>query len=355
MTFAAISPSFSRVSRPRTTTGTGTEVLVLERDSSVVTGLERLLGDAGMVVSAFADPTRAAQQIEMRFISVALIDVDTPAPGAGLDFLRLLKEQSPLTSPIMMTARTDFDVVAPLFRAGAIDVVPKAREQVNYLRDRVLAASRDIRQTSQRDRLIEDVAAVHDDFLRKMMEMSKQILDLEDRVLGRDPDVSSSVNAIATVDVLLVDDEPALHAVLEAALPAEQGWRLRYAQSGGEGLDAATSRAPTMFVVKEQLPDLPGHMLVRTVKAQSPDTVALLFTPPGEDGAGEIKMADASRLHTLVAQFTDPEQLLNQIRDVREAVRKQAKERRYLQAFRKQHFDFLNRYNVIRQRLGTPK
>ena len=37
-------------------------------------------------------------------------------------------------------------------------------------------------------------------------------------------------------------------------------------------------------MVKEDLPDLPGSMVVHTVKSSAPDAVTLLYTPPGRSG-----------------------------------------------------------------------
>jgi hypothetical protein len=88
------------------------------------------------------------------------------------------------------------------------------------------------------------------------------------------------------------------------------------------------------------------------VKATAPDVIALLFVPPGEGRSGHVKMVESSRLVTLIPSFSQPEQLTAALFEVREGLRKKAKERRYLQIFRKQHFDFLKRYNLVKQRLG---
>jgi DNA-binding NtrC family response regulator len=329
------------------------EILVVDGDPGVLRGLERLFRDAGFAVTGVSDLDRARDQITNRFFGVALIDLDTPGPLAGIELLRFAKEKSPLTAVIVMTARKAFEAVALAFRAGAIDVVPKAQDAVAYLRDRVLAASRELRSSQSREQLLGEVAELHDEFLRQMMEISRHATDLEDKLLRRDGDESTS--AIPTVlDLLVVDDDTALTVALEKGLTQDKGWRVRFAQTGGEALDGATQIKPHILVVKETLPDLPAGMLVKTVKASAPDLVALVFSPPGEGGGGEVKMMEASRLTPLLSSFSDPEQLVGVLEDVREALRRKAAERRYMNVFRKRHFAFLKRYNLVKQKLARP-
>ncbi len=94
-------------------------------------------------------------------------------------------------------------------------------------------------------------------------------------------------------------------------------------------------------------------MVVHTVKSGAPDAVTLLYTPPGRSGRpGEVKLVDASGTMNTVASYTEPGQLVGAAgRDPRGAARRRRKERRYLQAFRQRHFEFLQRYNSIKHRL----
>lgn len=340
------------MSEPEAEGPAGQEVLVVDTDRTVLRGLERVLGDAGIQVSTSSDPARARDQIANRFIPIVLCDLDTPHTGAAIDFVKFVREKSPLTKVMVMTSRKSFDAVAPVFRAGAADVIPKEPDAIAYLRDRVLAASADIHAASMREDLLQEVSEVHDEFLKKMMELSRQVTDLEDKVLSRDGSGSTAGAGLGVINVLLVDDEPVLKAVLERDLPADRGWRIRYAQSGGEALDVATQIVPQVLVVKELLPDLTGSMVVKTIKSNAPDAVALLFDPPNDDHSGEVRILEASRLWTPIPSFAQPEQLVGALEQVREALKQKARERRYLQAFRKQHLEFLKKYNAVKQRLA---
>ena len=71
----------------------------------------------------------------------------------------------------------------------------------------------------------------------------------------------------------------------------------------------------------------------------------------GFTGAGEVKLVDSSRVMNLITNYTDPEQLVAPMGEIREAIRQKNKERRYLQAFRNKNYEFLQRYNSIKHRL----
>ena len=325
-------------------------MLIVDSDRSVLKGLERLLTGAGLTVTTLTDPARARDQVEKRFIPVVLADLDTPEPGAAVDLVRFAREKSPLTAVIVMAAKKTFEVVAPVFRAGATDVIPKTQEAVPYLRERILKAATEARSSDTRELLLGEVKEMHEEFLKRMMELSRQVTDLEDKILSREGNTSSS-SELTVVQLLLVDDAPALNAVLTRDLPADKGWRIRYAQSGGEALDVASQTPPNILVVNQTLPDLPATMVIKTIKGRTPDVVTLIFSPPGEGTTGEVKMVDQSKLLTLIPSFAAPDQLVGSLQEVREALRQKVRERRYLQNFRKQHLEFLQKYNALKQRL----
>jgi len=105
-------------------------------------------------------------------------------------------------------------------------------------------------------------------------------------------------------------------------------------------------------LVKEHLPDLPGSMVVKTVRAGTPEAVTLLYNPPLRAGAtGDVRMVDASRTMVLLPSYTDPEQLVAPLNEIREGLRQKNKERRYLQAFRQRNYEFLQRYASLKQRI----
>lgn len=330
----------------------GQEVLVVDADDQVVKGLDRLLTRVGLVVTGTPDPIRARDQLLNKFFAVALVDADTPTPGGGLELLQFARDKSPLTSIIVMTARKNYEIAVRAFRSGAVDVVLKEPDIVPYLRERVLEAAAELRNTADRNTLLEEIAETHEDFLTRMRDLAKEAVDLEDRVLGRAS--ADADDAGDGMNVVVVDDDATALARLEKALATGAGWRFRAALTGGEALDVVTQMRPQIVIVKEDLPDLPGSMVVKTVKGSAPDAVTLLYSPPTRAGAvGEVKLVDASRVIMLVPQYSDPGQLVAPLGEIREALRQKTKERRYLQSFRQRNYEFLQRYNALKLRIRT--
>jgi DNA-binding NtrC family response regulator len=330
------------------------DILIMDGNETVLHGLERVLRETGLGVTALTDPERARDQLAHRFYAVVLVDLDTPRPLGGLDLLRFTQQHAPLTSVIVMTPRRSFEAVAAAFRAGATDVVPKTDDAIPYLRDRVRAAAQSVRATINRDKLLDEVAEVHESFLKEMMDLSRHATDLEEKLLRGDGEVSTT-SVPAVLDLLVIDDGDSIPSRLTRELNAESGWRVRVVQSGGEALDAATQRPPHVLVAKDPLPDLPVTMLVKSVKATSPDLVAIAFRPPGERGPGEIKMVESSKMVVLVSSFSDVEQLVASLKEAREALRRKARERRSLSTFRMQHAEFLKRYQSLKQKLARKR
>jgi DNA-binding response OmpR family regulator len=328
----------------------GQEVLVVDKDDKVAKGLQTMLSRLGLVITATADPVRARDLLINKFFTVALIDVDTPSTGAGLDLLKFARDKSPLTTVIVMTARKGFDIGVAGFRGGAADVVVKEPDTVQYLKDRVIAAAEELMAISDRSTLLEEVAELHEEFLRRMRELARERLDLEDRLLGHETTQTGGPGDLCAV--LLVNDDPEAGNALGDALPEGKGWRITLAQSGGEALDLANQFRPQIVLVKDPLPDLPARMVLTSVKAGAPDAVALLYDPPSVQGTtGEVKMVDGARAIVLISAFKTPDQLVAPLSEIREGIRKKMTERRYLQAFRQSNLEFLQRYSNVRQKI----
>jgi DNA-binding response OmpR family regulator len=322
----------------------------VDKDDKVARGMQALLGRLGLVVTVTADPVRARDLLVNKFFAVALLDVDTPSTGSGLELLRFARDKSPLTTVIVMTTRKAFDIGVAGFRGGAADVVVKEPDTVPYLKDRVVAAAEELMATSDRNTLLEEVAELHEEFLRRMRELSRERLDVEDRLMGRETTQAGGPGDICSV--LLVNDHPDAAVELGRVLPEDHGWRVTVAQSGGEASDVAAQIRPQIVLVKESLPDLPGRMVVNMVKTGVPDAVALLYEPASRAGeVGELKMVEGGRTMVLVSGYTTLEQLAPSLNEIREGIRQKLKERRYLHAFRQSNLEFLQRYNSVRQKI----
>ena len=135
--------------------------------------------------------------------------------------MQFARDKSPLTSVVIMTARKSYETAVKAFRAGAADVVLKEPDVVPYLRERVVEAATDIKATADRNSLLEEVAETHEEFLRRLRDVAREGLDLEDRLAGRAEDVAGDERD--TVSVVLVDDDPKALEELAKVLTAGGG------------------------------------------------------------------------------------------------------------------------------------
>ncbi len=323
----------------------GVEVLVLDGDPRVHTGIEQLLSEALLHVTCVTDPERALALVERQFFSVALVDIDTPSPGAGIATIATIKERSPTSMVIAMTPRRSFDDAVEAVRAGAIDLILKAPESVQYLRERVLdAAGRSVGKREVDD-VLGDIKGVHEEFLRLFMEAERRAMDLADQLAGRDPRHGVDLEELRVLVIDEVDDF--VNGVGDAA---GKGFAFVHATSGGEGLDRISSTQAFHYaMVAEDVSDLPATTIARTIRNQHPDTVVLTFLGPSDNG--KVDLVETNGTRSLVKPFRDAKQLVDRLGELTEAWRAKARERRYTQAFREKHYDFLRRYVEIKTKI----
>jgi DNA-binding NtrC family response regulator len=322
----------------------GIEVLVLDGDTGVHTGIAQLLSEAHLHVTCVSDPERAQALVDRQFFSVALIDIDTPVPRAGIETIRAIKHESPTSMIIAMTPRRSYDDAVDAVRAGAIDLILKAPDSVAYLKERVLdAAGRSVGKREV-DSVLDDVRGVHDEFLVRFMEAERRASDLADKATGRD---RTQLDQIDELRVLVIDEVDDFVTAIAAAAPA--GFSFIHATSGGEGLDRISTGPFHYAMVAEDITDLPATTVARTIRNQHPDTVVLTFLGPADNGRVELVETHGTR--ALVQPFTDAQQLIGRLDDLAEAWRVKARERRYAQAFREKHYDFLRRYVELKTKI----
>ncbi|MDY0002622.1 MAG: response regulator [Polyangia bacterium] len=330
----------------------GIEILVVDGDESVRTGIKGLLGERGFLVTAIADVPDAIELIRTKFFAVVLCDLDTPDTEQGVRVVQAVVEHSPATTVIVLSPRKAYDAAVAAFRAGATDIVVKDREQVAYLADRVTQAARKWKRKRDRDELLLLMADVHEGFLRRMRSLHKEVVDIQDRLAGRD---ILSAFQLPECRVLVVDHGPEVFQQLSAAFAnRDDGWVFHQAQSGGEALDIGGREKYHLALIRESLADLPASMVTSTLRAQSPETIYLQYGEPGSPGA-RVVVAESERTVPLVDPFGEIAQLSGRLDEIREGFKAKARERRYLQSFRTIHFDFLKKYAELNKELQQAK
>jgi len=334
-------------------TGDGQEILIVDVDEKVQRGLAQLFNAAGLVPTVVADHSRALALTREKFFAVALVDLDTPGPSDGVTLVHTLRAEAPATTVFVMSPRKSFEAAVEAFRAGAIDVILKQPDQVETLKRRVLEACSDVRGKADETRLLGEVLTVHEEFLRRLMEISRRVVELEERLDGgaQPPDTDGECR------ILLVEapEDAWLGEELSQALASRGGYGLTVASSGGEGLDRASGGPYQLALVANALPDLPGSMVVSALKVQSPDTITVLYSRPSPNGhaPGKAEVIEGSRAIALVPAFSDARQMVDRIDELRRAYVERARERRYLAAFRQQNYELLRRYAELKQKIAA--
>jgi DNA-binding NtrC family response regulator len=322
----------------------GVQVLVLDADERVHAGIAQLLSEAQLHVTCVNTAEAALLAVDRQFFSVALIDIDTPEPRAGIDTIQRVKGASPTSMVIAMTPRRSYDDAVDAVRAGAIDLILKAPDSVAYLKDRVLdAAGRSVGKREV-DSVLDDVRGVHEEFLQRFMEAERRSLDLADKAAGRDPGRNVLTEELR---VLVVDEVDNLFEAMVKAAP--NGYAFVHATSGGEGLDRITNGTFHYAMVAGDITDLPATTLARTIRNQHPDTVVLTFVGPADNG--HVELVETAGTRALIRPFSEAKMLIDRLDELADAWRAKARERRYTQAFREKHYDFLRRYVELKTKI----
>jgi DNA-binding NarL/FixJ family response regulator len=321
----------------------GAEVLVIDRDEGVRAGMSELLAAADLNVTAIDDPNQAWELFDRRFFSVVVVDLDTPTPNAGLETVATVRLAAPTSAVVVLTPRKAFDAAVAAVRAGAVDVILKSPDSIEYLKDRIHeAASRslDKRQTSA---VLRDVRETYDELLKRFMDAERRALDLADRLSGR----ASRLAADAEIRILVVASQQGLAEKMAASAPPT--YRITGAQTGGEALDRCGSNHFHVVLIADDLEDLPPSMVTRSVKAQSGDTMVLALSR--SPGGAMVEMVEGGHRVLLAEGIGNPDQLVAKLDDLTEAFRVRERELRYLQSFRERHYDLLRRYAVLKTRI----
>jgi DNA-binding response OmpR family regulator len=103
---------------------TKTKILVVDDEVKICRNVEKILAQDDYDVSCASSADEALEKMAKESYSLLISDIIMPGMN-GLEFLKLVKNQWPLTKVIMFTAYASTDTAVKAMRLGAVDYIPK--------------------------------------------------------------------------------------------------------------------------------------------------------------------------------------------------------------------------------------
>jgi len=316
----------------------GDELLIVESGEGHRKVLLNLLEAEGYVCSVAAADAEARERVRSKSFPVILVDIDLGGKASGgLDLLRFIREESPSSTMIGLIHRRSFEAAVEAFRLGCVDVVYKSGDQMNHLKQIIAAACTRFRIGGGSPDLLIEVRTVLNDAFNTMLTLARNVYD----------EVSVAAMVNFKPRILFIESDQAMVQAL-GALVQNKDWEIEAAINGGDGLDKSARRFD-LVVVRDDLPDLRGTMVLSTIQTHEPTVHGLLYNAPGENGV--ITHYRMGRMGDTFRPFTEPSQLIEQIDKVVATLGFQQREQSIIRAFRNDHQDLFLRLGELKQRI----
>lgn len=139
--------------------GTLAKIMVIDDEKGICENVEKILVKNNYEVTRALSAEEALEKMAREAFSLLISDIVMPGGINGIEFLKLVKRQWPLTKVIMMTAYASTDTAMKAIRLGALDYVPKpfTPDELRSTVERALAGKLVEAPTSKNERGIIDV------------------------------------------------------------------------------------------------------------------------------------------------------------------------------------------------------
>ena len=113
-------------------------------------------------------------------------------------------------------------------------------------------------------------------------------------------------------DVLVVDDDPDIRAMLGYSLGGE--FNVRFAAGGQEAIDELAARPPAAMILDVMMPDVDGYDVLEARRARglAPDTHVVMLTAKTDES--EMVRSWGLGADAYVSKPTDPEHIAAKLR-----------------------------------------
>jgi DNA-binding response OmpR family regulator len=103
---------------------TKTRILVVDDEEKICRNVEKILSNEDYEISYALSADEALEKMAKESYELLISDIIMPGKN-GLEFLKMVKNQWPLTKVIMFTAYASTDTAVKAMRLGALDYIPK--------------------------------------------------------------------------------------------------------------------------------------------------------------------------------------------------------------------------------------
>lgn len=317
----------------------GEELLIAESAERDRAGLRSLFEAEGFVCTAVETTDKARDLLRRKFFPVAVIDLDFGGTNEGLGLASYIMQHSRPTKIVMLTGRRSFEAAVSALRAGVLDIVSKRPDQVDHLRAAVAVALDRYQAGSKDGALLREARMVLDDAMRIMIGLGRRLYGSE-----------GSTSGVKVKPAILIVDENQAFLQQVANLLGGKPWDVSVEMRGGAALDKTSSFSFQIVCVRDELTDLPGHMLLRSVQAQKSPPLGLLYSQVGD---GRLERYESGQVKIVDHGFRGAEHLVAALVSLVDELAALREERRYLQAFRAEYAQFFKRFADLKARIES--
>ena len=238
--------------------GEKARIFIVDDDPGMTETLADILGDKGYAVAVAEDGYRAIEMIKEKAYAIALMDIKMPGMN-GVETFKKLKQISPETRVIMMTAYALEDLEQEALAEGALSIFYKP-------------------------------------------------LDM-DRVVGLIEEAGQGVL------ILVVDDDPNMCETLKDILE-QKGYKAGVAHSGQEAIRCAQEKAYDIVFLDVKMPDINGLETYLAIKAINPKITAVMMTGYWQDVSELMEEAIRNNAYTCLHKPLDMDRLVSLVEEI---------------------------------------
>lgn len=241
-----------------------TKVLIVDDEKAFCESMTDILDTKGYEVESENSGEAAITKVKEKFFDVVLMDIKMPVM-TGVEAFKQIKEISPKTAVIMMTAFSVEDLIKEALKEGAFGC------------------------------------------LRKPLDIDKLVEQIE---LAKEKGML----------ILITDDDPNTRETFKDTLEAK-GYKISTAATGEEAIELVKERPHDILFIDMKLPVLNGLETYLAIKKIKPNIVAVIITAYGEEMKDLLEEAVKNSCYTCLTKPIDMDNVLKLIEEISKKIK----------------------------------